>query len=379
MKHNVNDIRSVRQVSGLKGQALVQADRVEQTFPFLSNSYYLALIDWTDPDDPIRKIIIPDIRELDQWGDLDPSDEHSYSVMPGLEHKYSSTALVLLSNECAGICRYCFRKRVFLDPHKEQVTDVDPMIRYIANHPEITNVLLSGGDPLTLSTERLDNILTRLRQIDHVHIIRIGTKLPVFNPYRIIDDPELIAMIRRHSLPRKKIYIMTHFMHPRELTDAAVEAANLMQTAGAIVNNQCPLIRGVNDDEYILAELWRELAFAGIIPYYVFQCRPVVGNSVYAVPIEEGYTLVENAKNMVSGLSKRIRFAMSHASGKIEIAAMTDDRIFMRHHRSATFENSGRILELERNGDAYWLDDYDEPVAIYEPDGTSLWQHRWKG
>ena len=170
-------------------------------FAFRSNSYYLSLIDWNDPDDPIRRIIVPHVRELESWGRLDPSDEKAYTIMPGLEHKYHSTVLLLVSNVCDGICRYCFRKRVFRDSDEECLHDIPAAMQYIKQHGEITNVLLTGGDPLALKTSKLENIIRQIRQIDHVSIIRIGTKIPVFNPYRIIDDPDLLKMIKKFSLP----------------------------------------------------------------------------------------------------------------------------------------------------------------------------------
>ena len=244
------------------------------------------------------------------------------------------------------------------------------MIDYVNNHPEATNILLTGGDPLCLETDYLEDIIRKLRQIEHVQIIRIGTKVPVFNPYRIIDDLKLCEMIKRYSLPRKKIYIMTHFSHPRELTDAAAKSLMMLQKSGAVITNQCPLIRGINDDPEVLAELFGKVSFAGVIPYYLFQCRPAVGNKSYTVPIEEGYTIAEHAKRHISGLAKRFRYVMSHSTGKIEIIAKTDDLVYLKYHRAAIEEESGRLLVFKSNPEACWLEDYGDPVQdfrIYEP------------
>jgi L-lysine 2,3-aminomutase len=138
----------------------------------------------------------------------------------------------------------------------------------------------------------------------------------------------------------------------------AIEAVGLLQKSGAIVNNQCPLIRGINDNPDILAELMRQLSFCGIIPYYLFQCRPTLGNRDYSVPIETAYTLVEEAKRKISGLAKRIRYVMSHATGKIEILAMDDTHIYMKYHRAADDSDSGKFMIYPRNPQACWLDDY---------------------
>jgi len=370
-------ITRIEQLKELGEGKIADLKKVTDKFDFRANDYYLSLIDWDDPADPIRRIIIPDLQELDEWGRLDPSDEHKYTVMPGLEHKYNSTALFLVSNVCEGICRYCFRKRVFINPQSVCLKDVSAAVDYVKEHEEITNVLLTGGDPLVLTTSKLENIISRLRAVEHVEIIRIGTRMPVYNPYRILNDPTLLEMIETYSTEHKKIYIVTHFVHPNELTEPAIKGIHLLEKAGAIIANQTPMIRGVNDNSQILGDLLGKLSFIGAAPYYVFQCRPAIGNKAYTVPIEEGYKIVEHAKALVSGLAKRVRFVMSHSTGKIEIVGMTKERMYLKYHRAADDADSGRFLVVRRNPNAYWLDDYDEvireyvtslPYTAYEPD-----------
>ena len=358
-------ITKIEQLEQLTEAERIELQRVIKKFSFRSNEYYLSLIDWDDPNDPIRKLIIPDLRELEEWGRFDPSDEKCYSIMPGLEHKYNSTALLLVSNVCEGICRYCFRKRVFMNPRNDYLQDLPAALRYIEDHKEITNVLLTGGDPLILKISKLDDVIGRLRNIEHVQIIRIGTRMPAFNPYRIIDDPALPEMIARYSTDQKRIYVMTHFVHPRELTDPAIRAVGVLQKAGAITANQTPLIRGINDKPEDLAELLANLSFIGDVPYYIFQCRPAMGNKAFTVPIEEGYEIVERAKALVSGLAKRVRFVMSHSSGKIEIIGCSNGFVYFKYHRAADDSDSGRFLVLRSNPEACWLDDYDEMIADY--------------
>ncbi len=355
----------IEQLEQLSEEEKTQLQKVTEKFAFRANDYYLSLINWDDPNDPIRTIIIPHIRELNEWGRLDPSNEKEYTIMPGLEHKYNSTALLLVSNVCDGICRYCFRKRVFIEPGREYLRDLPAAMRYIKQHHEITNVLLTGGDPLVLATPKLEAVIRQLREIEHVQIIRIGTKTPAFNPYRVVDDPTLLKMINKYSTERKKIYFMTHFVHPRELTDLAVKSVRLLRKAGAIVANQMPLIKGLNDKHEVLAELLAELSFIGAVPYYIFQCRPALGNRAYTLPIEQGYEIIEQAKSLISGLAKRARFVMSHSSGKIEIVGKTSDRVYFKYHRAAQDEDSGRFLVFKSNPDAYWLDDYDEIIRDY--------------
>ncbi|MBW2022096.1 MAG: KamA family radical SAM protein [Deltaproteobacteria bacterium] len=339
--------------------------RVTDRYIFRSNDYYLGLIDWSDPHDPIRRLIFPSLEELEPWGYLDPSDEGKYTILPGLQHKYRSTALLLASKVCGGICRYCFRKRLFLSRQSDILRDFQAALEYIKSHPEITNVLLTGGDPLMLSTPKLEHYIEGLFSVPHVRTVRIGTKLLSFNPFRVLDDPSLPEMISRFTRSDRKVYVVAHFTHPREFTSQAARAVEMLQSAGAILINQCPLIRGVNDRPETLAELFQTMAFAGIPPYYVFQCRPAVGNKPYSVPIEEGYEIFEAAKARVSGLAKRARYVMSHHSGKIEVVGKTREFMFFKYHRAAREEDSGRFFIMRRNHRAYWLDDYDQIVDDY--------------
>ena len=358
----VKHITKIEQLEQLNEQQRAELKEVADKFVFRVNDYYLSLIDWDDPEDPIRRIVIPNVRELEQWGQLDPSNEKKITIMPGLEHKYNSVAVFLVTNKCDGICRYCFRKRLFIESENEYIQDWDAAYKYVREHTEITNVLLTGGDALMLSAAELEDIFKNLRRIEHVQIIRLGTRIPAYNPYRIVSDPALLEAIAKYSTERKRIYVMTHFVHPRELTDVAVKSVDLLQKAGAIIANQTPLIRGLNDNPEVLAELLDKLSFIGAVPYYIFQCRPAVGNKAYTVPIEQGYEIIEQAKSRVSGLAKRARYAMSHSTGKVEILGKAKDTTYFRYHRAANDADSGRFLAFKSNPKACWLDDYTEPV-----------------
>ncbi|MCA9730456.1 MAG: 4Fe-4S cluster-binding domain-containing protein, partial [Candidatus Eisenbacteria bacterium] len=161
---------------------------VQQQFAFRANDYYLELIDWDDPADPIRQLVIPRVEELSPWGELDASNEQAVTVARGVQHKYSDTALLLCNEVCGAYCRYCFRKRLFMDGNDEVTNDVSAGLQYIARHPEISNVLLTGGDPLLMSPRKLREILSQLRRIPHVQIIRLGSKMPAFDPWRILHN-----------------------------------------------------------------------------------------------------------------------------------------------------------------------------------------------
>ena len=270
------------------------------------------------------------------------------TVARGCQHKYADTALLLVNEVCGAYCRYCFRKRLFMDDNDETSLDITAGLEYIRSHSEITNVLLTGGDPLIMSTRRILDIIGMVRDIPHVSIIRIGTKMPAFNPWRILDDDELVEGLSRLSTPDNRIYVMAHFDHPRELTEPAIEGLDRLIRAGVICVNQCPLLRGINDDPDILAEMYKTLSFVGVPPYYIFQGRPTAGNEPYELPIVEGYFIIEEAKKQLSGLAKRARFCMSHETGKIEILAVDDERIYLRYHRAKRAEDKGKFMVFHR-------------------------------
>jgi KamA family protein len=343
---------------------------VGEKFVFRTNDYYQSLINWDDPDDPIRRLVIPMEQELDEWGRLDASYEELYTRVPGLEHKYRDTALLLVNDVCGAYCRFCFRKRLFMNDNDEVVKDVSEGVAYIRAHPEISNVLLTGGDPLIMSTSKLEPIIAELREIAHVRIIRIGTKMPAFNPHRILGDPSLWKMLETYSTSNGRIYIMAHFNHPVELTPLAREGLDTLRKHGAIIVNQTPLIQGVNDSTEVLLKLFNELSYMGVPPYYVFQCRPTEGNKAYSVPIEEAYQIFVEAQNQCSGLAKRARFSMSHVTGKIAVVGLNESQVIFQYHRAADPKDTGRVMVFRRNSAAHWFDDYEEALPFLPRKGV---------
>lgn len=361
-------INSVEKIGELSEKEKLKLKEVTQKYKFRSNSYYLSLINWKDKNDPIRNIIIPHYDELNDWGYEDPSSENSYTVSKGLQHKYNDTALLLVNNVCGGICRFCFRKRLFTNNNNETIKlrEISEDIEYIKNHSEITNVLLTGGDPMILSTQILKEITEKIREINHVKIIRIGTKLLAYNPYRFIEDESLMKMISENSSINQKIYIMADYNSERELTETSLKAVYMLQKAGATILNQTPILKTVNATKKQLSALFKKLSFNGIAPYYVFQNRPVMGNQPFSLPLEEAYSVFLQSLEGISGVAKRPKFVMSHRTGKIEITGITSDKILFRYHRSHNPDNYGKIFVYERNDKAYWFDDYKKPVEIYK-------------
>ncbi|HFC97408.1 MAG TPA: KamA family radical SAM protein, partial [Thermosulfurimonas dismutans] len=250
MPHKVQFVRELSELP-LAEEERLELEKVTERYPFFCTSYYLRLINFNDPADPLRRVVIPDPAELESWGRVDPSNEANYTVMEGVQHKYESTLLVLASDRCAGLCRYCFRKRLFLkgsEGRPERLRDVQALVRYLERNPRITNVILSGGDALMLPTSRLRELIQAVRRVSHVRFIRLGSRILSYWPERILNDPELLELLKNYSRPGKRIYLVSHFDHPRELTPEARKACDLLLRAGVQILNQCPLVAGVNDD-----------------------------------------------------------------------------------------------------------------------------------
>ena len=345
------------QVEGLTPEARKALEPVAKRYAFRLNDYYSGLIDWTDTADPIRQLVVPRTEELNEFGELDASDEESNTITQGVQHKYIDTALLLCNEVCGAYCRYCFRKRLFMNDNDEATHDVSAGMAYIAAHPEISNVLLTGGDPLLMSTRRLEEIFNSLAAIPHVRIIRIGSKMPAFDPWRLTRDRPLQELLAKQTRSGQRIYLMAHFDHPRELTAEALAGLAGWQEAGVTCVNQCPLIRGINDDPSVLSEMWSKLSYAGCPPYYLFQGRPTQGNEPYGVPLVRGWRIFQQALTEGSGLARRAKFVMSHASGKIEILAVDQRHIYLRYHQAKERRNLGRFLIAKRNDEAAWFDD----------------------
>ena len=358
----------VDQLSTAQREALAQ---VAARYAFRAPRRYLELIDWDDPNDPIARLIVPHPGELDDWGHLDASNEASITVAPGTQHKYPDTALLLCNEVCGGFCRYCFRKRLFMDGNAEVSLDVRPGVAYIAAHREITDVLLTGGDPLILSPRRLLDIVRSVAAIDHVQVVRIGSKMPAFDPQLLLQRPALIDRLADVVAAGTRIYLVTHFDHPRELSDDARELIDRMLRAGVVCANQCPIVRGINDDADTLVDLFQQLCAAGIAPYYLFQGRPTAGNAPFEVPIAAGFRAFDAARSHVGGLAGRARMVMSHELGKIEVLAVDETSIYLRFHRAKHPDDLGRFMRFVRDDDAYWLDDL-EPRGDVGPRVAAL-------
>ena len=275
LEASICTIEQLREHIELTPEEEKQLREIIERHPMRITRYYMSLIDRNDPDDPIRKMAVPSEEELNLSGSYDTSGERENTKMPGLQHKYAQTALILATNRCAAYCRFCFRKKMVGLSNEEIVRRFNDAVKYVELHKEINNVLISGGDPFVLPTEVIGEFLERLSTIPHLDFIRFGTRVPVTFPDRILEDEELLTLLENNTRENKKIYVVTHFNHAREITQKATDAVDSLIRSDVIVNNQTVLLKGVNDNPEVLAELQNKLVRIGVNPYYVFQCRPV--------------------------------------------------------------------------------------------------------
>jgi KamA family protein len=365
LKTNVRTLTDLKKYAGLSSSEERKLKEVIKIHPMDMTRYYMSLIDWNNKKDPIRKMMIPSIEELNTIGSYDTSDEAGNTKLSGLQHKYQQTALLLSTNRCAAYCRFCFRKRLVGLPSSEILKRFNDCVKYINENKQITNVLISGGDPLVLPTKILGIFLEKLDKIRHLRFIRFGSKVPVAFPKRIYNDSKLLKLFKKYSRKNKRLYIVTHFNHPREITTESIKAIDALINSNIIISNQTVLMKGVNDSPKVLAELMNRLTSIGVIPYYVFQCRPVSRvKHNFQLPLYKGYKIVEDAKKLLNGHAKRFKFVMSHKTGKVEIVGIDVKYIYFKYNQAKNPKNLGRFFKRRLNKTGCWLDDFEQEDKI---------------
>lgn len=298
-----NRIKTVDQLSQVVDLSDEQKELIGHSLGLLRMAitpYYASLMQKDNPQCPIRLRAIPSIPEthISHEDMADPLHEDVDSPVPGLTHRYPDRVLMLLSDQCAMYCRHCTRRRMAGETDQARTqAHIDAMIAYIRSKPGIRDVILSGGDPLTMSTERLERVISQLHAIPHVEIIRIGTATPAVMPQRI--DDELVAMLKKYP----PIWINTHFNHPNELTERAKEALAKLVDGGIVVGNQSVLLKGVNDCPYIMKELFQQLVKARVRPYKLYQCDLSQGIGHFRTSVAKGIDIMEHLIGHTSGLA----------------------------------------------------------------------------
>ena len=296
-------------------------------YPEMVSAHYRKLIAESPAAAHLGRAVFASELEL-VGGDLDPCAEKSYEVFPGVQHKYQDTALMTITSRCASYCRYCFRKRLWLRG-AEHVFDAVAAIEYVSEHQEIVDVVLSGGDPLMVTRTLLHGLIRKLSRVPHVRTIRIGTRAPIYNP-RLITSRLLDTLrLARH---RVGVYMPVHYSHPAELSPS-LDSIRRLQRAGVAVLAQIPVLQGVNDSPGILSELLQGLTAAGIAPYYLFQCRPTAGNAHFSLTLGELWSVFSRETSRLSGIGRRARLVVSHATGKMELVGADGDDVLLRRHR----------------------------------------------
>src|SRR5471032_2785274 len=296
-----NSVKSLKQLEGR-----IELSQEEHAGVLLANTklamgitpYFFNLIDPFDPDFPIRRQVIPRIEEMTyEPTDLaDPCGEDHDMPVPGLVHRYPDRVLFLVTDRCASYCRYCTRSRVVSGVGEQELhTEFEAIFRYLEKHTEVRDVLLSGGDALIFSDDKLERILSRLRAIPHIEFLRIGTRVPIFLPQRI--TPELCAMLQKYH----PLWMSVHVNHPRELTIEVKQALERLANHGIPLGNQSVLLSGVNDDVETMKTLVQKLLMCRVRPYYVYQCDLINGSSHLRASVAKGIEIIEGLRGHTTG------------------------------------------------------------------------------
>jgi len=300
LRNAIRDIPTLEKVVELTDQKKENLSKTLAKFKMAITPYYAALMDKKDKSCPVRMLAVPALNELFVApSDLDdPLHEDVDSPVPGLTHRYPDRALLLVTHECSMYCRHCTRRRIVGDVDENMAKGhLEKAFEYIRNTSEIRDVIISGGDPLILSDQKIDYILSELRKIEHVEIIRIGSRMPVVLPQRITE--EFCEIIKKHH----PVYINTHFNHPKEITEDAKIACEKLANAGVNLGNQSVLLKGVNDCPNIMKKLSHELLKIRVRPYYIYQCDLSEGISHFRTKVSKGIEIIENLRGHTSGLA----------------------------------------------------------------------------
>jgi lysine 2,3-aminomutase len=348
MKHRITTVEQLRRLlPSLTPEELAGAQLANHKLALGITPYFFNLIDPADGNCPIRRQVVPRIEETHTapWEMSDPCGEDEHSPVPGLVHRYPDRVLFLVTDRCASYCRYCTRSRLVsnasgYDFHPE----FDRQIAYVAAHPEIRDVLLSGGDPLLLSDEKLENLLSRLRAIPHVEFLRLGTRIPVFLPQRI--TPELCAMLKQFH----PLFVSVHVNHPRELTTEVRDALGRLADAGIPLGNQSVLLKHVNDDPAVMKALLQKLLMCRVKPYYLYQCDLIAGSAHLRGTVAKGLEIMEQLRGHTTGYA--VPTYVIDAPGGGGKVPINPEYVLCRNAGRVLIRNfEGKVFEYPENAD----------------------------
>src|SRR5574342_162063 len=358
LSHRLNTVEEIEKVLPLTGSER-KALQTSGLFRVDITPYFISLIDPDDPNDPIRLQVIPRAEEMQAFTAM---MEHSlaedrHSPVPGLVHRYPDRVLMLVTTQCASYCRYCTRSRIVGDPGQTfSRKEFEMQLEYLRRTPQVRDVLLSGGDPLVLAPKILEEILTRLREIPHIEIVRIGSRVPVFLPMRITQ--ELCDMLQRFH----PLWINIHINHPNEISQELADACDRMTRVGIPLGNQSVLLAGVNDCVHIQRELVQKMTRIRVRPYYLYQCDLVEGAGHFRTPVAKGIEIIEALRGHTSGYAVPT-FVVDAPGGGGKIPLMPNYQLSMSDHKVVLRNYEGFITT------------YTEPEMAYERDEARLFRY----
>lgn len=341
LQKRIHAIEQLEQVIHVSQEEREAFDETSRLFKMGITPYYASLMDKDDPKCPIRQQSIPKKAELSILPTEmeDPLAEERDMPVPGITHRYPDRVLFYTTHDCAMFCRHCTRKRKVANPSSAAADkQLEQGLAYIEAHKEVRDVVISGGDPLSGSDDRLEYILSRLRAMDHIEICRVGTRTPVTLPQRITDS--LARMLSKYQ----PVFIHTHFNHPRECTRASFDACARLAGAGCVINNQMVLLRGINDDPAIVKRLNQLLLMMRVRPYYIFQCDMSQGISHFRTPVEVGINIIEHLRGWTSGMAvPHFVIDIPGGGGKVPllpnyILSRDGKKLILRNYRKQRFE-----------------------------------------
>lgn len=299
LAHRISRVEELEQWIDLTPEERAAAEKASQIgLRFAMTPYFASILDKKNSNCPLRRQVIPDSAEFVSSGYAlrDPCGEEKDTISPGLVKRYPDRVLFLVTDACAAYCRHCTRRRIVGEKELPLTNEqIDQAINYIQNNPRVRDVLLSGGDPLLLSDNKLNNILERLRRIKHVEIIRIGSRLPVTLPQRITT--ELVGILRRYH----PLYLSIHFNHPAEITPETASACNRLSDGGIPLGSQTVLLRGINDDPEVMRSLMHKLLQIRVRPYYLYQCDLAIGIDHFRTPVKRGLEIIRSLRGFTTG------------------------------------------------------------------------------
>jgi lysine 2,3-aminomutase len=342
LSHRLNTVEEIEKILPLT-ESERKALQTSGLFRVDVTPYFISLIDPEDPNDPVRRQIIPCSEEMQAFTAMmeDSLAEDRHSPVPGLVHRYPDRVLMLVTTQCASYCRYCTRSRIVGDPGQTfSRQEFEAQLEYLKRTPQVRDVLLSGGDPLVLAPKILEEILTRLREIPHIEIIRIGSRVPVFLPMRVTQ--ELCDMLQKFH----PLWINIHINHPNEISQELADACDRMSRAGIPLGNQSVLLAGVNDCVHIQRELVQKMTRIRVRPYYLYQCDLVEGAGHFRTPVAKGIEIIEGLRGHTSGYAVP-QFIVDAPGGGGKIPVMPNYQISASDHKIILRNYEGYVTTYE--------------------------------